>query len=176
MSCEQISRRGNRLTFEPYAFVELHSDGQNLIRGWLDRASALTSEDQVFERFIFAWVAFNAWAECVVPDSKSDHDYLRSLAETPEVAKAFESRVDSRLLKTFAAAWPIFRAQEVVRRSLVSTSKSREERREVLLAKKVEHEPSCWSTHSGKPPSDWRHTLYALYRVRCNLFHGQKSF
>lgn len=24
-------------------------------------------------------------------------------------------------------------------------------------------------------PVDWAHTLDALYRVRCNLFHGQKS-
>jgi hypothetical protein len=83
--------------------------------------------------------------------------------------------VDSRVLEAFAATWPIFRAQEVVRRRLASITASREEHRQVLLAQNVEHEPLCWSTHSGSPPADWCHTLYALYRVRCNLFHGQKS-
>jgi hypothetical protein len=24
-------------------------------------------------------------------------------------------------------------------------------------------------------PLDWSHTLAALYRVRCNLFHGEKA-
>ena len=29
--------------------------------------------------------------------------------------------------------------------------------------------------HEGQVPADWPHTLAALYRVRNNLFHGQKA-
>ena len=39
-------------------------------------------------------------------------------------------------------------------------------------------EPQCWQTHNAsgeEAPLDWAHTLAALYRVRCNLFHGEKS-
>lgn len=35
--------------------------------------------------------------------------------------------------------------------------------------------PDCHMTHTGEIEPDWAHTLEALYRVRCNLFHGQKS-
>ena len=36
-------------------------------------------------------------------------------------------------------------------------------------------QPSCWRTHESRPPLDWAHTLETLYRVRCNLFHGEKA-
>jgi hypothetical protein len=40
------------------------------------------------------------------------------------------------------------------------------------------YQPRCWKRHEeeGEPvPLDWPHTLEALYRVRCNLFHGEKG-
>lgn len=39
-------------------------------------------------------------------------------------------------------------------------------------------EPECWQQHreAGEAiPLDWAHTLAAIYRVRCNLFHGEKA-
>jgi hypothetical protein len=36
-------------------------------------------------------------------------------------------------------------------------------------------EPRCYFDHGAEPPLDWLHTLPVLYRVRCNLFHGEKS-
>ncbi len=39
-------------------------------------------------------------------------------------------------------------------------------------------EPKCWKRHidSGEDvPLDWAHILKGIYKVRCNLFHGQKS-
>ena len=36
-------------------------------------------------------------------------------------------------------------------------------------------EPRCYLAHEEQPPLDWGHTLAALYRVRCNLFHGEKA-
>jgi hypothetical protein len=35
-------------------------------------------------------------------------------------------------------------------------------------------EPQCYLEHDAVP-LDWGHTLAALYRVRCNLFHGEKA-
>lgn len=35
-------------------------------------------------------------------------------------------------------------------------------------------EPRCYLAHGEQPPLDWGHTLASLYRVRCNLFHGEK--
>jgi len=39
-------------------------------------------------------------------------------------------------------------------------------------------EPQCWKRHSDSDelvPLDWPHALAALFRVRNNLFHGEKS-
>jgi hypothetical protein len=46
--------------------------------------------------------------------------------------------------------------------------------------------PSCYLGHESErqalgefnwtgPPADWRHTISAIYMVRCNLFHGGKN-
>ena len=40
------------------------------------------------------------------------------------------------------------------------------------------YEPQCWKRHRDageEVPLDWAHTLAVLYRVRCNLFHGEKA-
>jgi hypothetical protein len=40
------------------------------------------------------------------------------------------------------------------------------------------YQPRCWKRHQDEGetlPLDWPHTLEALYRVRCNLFHGEKG-
>lgn len=42
------------------------------------------------------------------------------------------------------------------------------------------YSPSCWEEHAEQNgdieiPVDWPHTLRAIYTVRCNLFHGDKS-
>jgi hypothetical protein len=29
--------------------------------------------------------------------------------------------------------------------------------------------------NADEKPLDWPHTLAALYRIRCNLFHGEKA-
>lgn len=39
-------------------------------------------------------------------------------------------------------------------------------------------QPQCWARHieSGEPlPVDWLHLLKPIYKIRCDLFHGQKS-
>lgn len=39
----------------------------------------------------------------------------------------------------------------------------------------VERAPGCLNRHEHQVPADRPHTLAALYRVRNNLFHGQKA-
>ena len=42
---------------------------------------------------------------------------------------------------------------------------------------RIAYEPSCAQRHGGASsiPTDWEHFLKATYRVRCNLFHGEKG-
>ncbi len=52
---------------------------------------------------------------------------------------------------------------------------SREEMAEAYFhAGAQKFEPRSYREHDVVP-IDWGHTLVALYRVRCNLFHGEKA-
>jgi hypothetical protein len=47
-----------------------------------------------------------------------------------------------------------------------------------LRAGATRFEPACWPGHTSSTdgvPVDWAHTVKAIYRVRCNLFHGEKA-
>jgi hypothetical protein len=44
-------------------FLGLHADGQNLVRGWIEKAAKSKPGDE-FEAFIYAWIGFNGWASC----------------------------------------------------------------------------------------------------------------
>lgn len=82
--------------------------------------------------------------------------------------------------RSFASFWPIFRVDEVTRLGLygLGFEVARRERwiKAAMEAGARNYEPRCWQVHQpGTPPVDWPHTLKALYRVRCNLFHGQKG-
>jgi hypothetical protein len=85
-------------------------------------------------------------------------------------------------LDQFRALWPIFRATDV--RSGLDTAAMvyRSRGRTGLVAyysnsfPEAFRSPACHLRHEPGPiDPDWAHTLEALYRVRCNLFHGTKS-
>ncbi len=75
--------------------------------------------------------------------------------------------------------WPIFKAQKLHRKGIFGWQRvDRAALVNAYLAADVDdYQPKCWERHireSGEVPLDWPHTLEALYRVRCNLFHGEK--
>jgi hypothetical protein len=178
----RLAKRSNVLTFEA-----LHHHGRRLILSWLKRAWDMRdcADDDTFEPFIYAWIAFNGWAACVTGLDR-DRAWLDALMLDQALIDRFDSLVADkqaelgRHAKSFRKTWPIFKAQELRRASLVGVSEHFEDREKLVsqyLSAKIAHEPRCWMRHhiDGSPiPLDWCHTLSVLYRVRCNLFHGEK--
>ena len=78
----------------------------------------------------------------------------------------------------FAELWPIFRVSDLRKHSIDYLGGGYESRKELtrayLDAGATKFEPQCYLEHD-EVPLDWGHTLVALNRVRCNLFHGEKG-
>lgn len=134
--------------------------------------------------FSFLWFAFNAWAACVT-DTDRDRVYLYALLQNDTICQDFLRLTSDPgspagfYTRWFAGLWPIFDVKKLYRQGIGRFEAK--ERREVVdyyLGRGARRfEPQCWEKHkkAGEQiPVDWPHTLVALYKVRCNLFHGQK--
>lgn len=163
----------------------LHPDGHRLITTWFDRAWRMRGNDaSAFESFVFAWIAVNAWAACVTGEDR-DREYMDRLAHDPGLRAAFDNlRASSADFEQAAEAFfrllPIFKAQQLRRNGIhLGEHVPRDERiRRYFEAGLADFEPVCAKLHldRGEPiPRDWPHFIQAVYRVRCNLFHGEKS-
>src|SRR6266404_510639 len=187
-NCPELFHQITRIklvNFDNYGM--LHRDGKELIKSWFQRACSARNDSETFEPFIFAWFAFNGWASCVV-DADKDSEFIEALISDARVYQDFESLVtgpDSATgihVRKFAEYLPIFDVKKLKRRGISLRYHHRESRTDRIHhyfsngAK--EFEPRCWLRHidSGESvPLDWAHVLKAIYKVRCNLFHGQKS-
>lgn len=163
-------------------FDRLHDDGKRLIRGWLERAARGQVEAPDFASFIYLWIAFNGWAACVT-GKDGDRAWQDALIADPELNARFDNLVSRQspvatAAREFAELWPIFRVSDLRARGidyLAGGNASRAEMtRDYLDAGATKFEPQCYLAHE-EVPLDWGHTLVALYRVRCNLFHGEKA-
>lgn len=161
----------------PERFAQLTA--RELVVGW--HLKALAAKDP-FEGFIYLWIAFNGWSACVT-GLENDRDIVDALSLNEGLCRRFtalaerESRT-ARESRTFATLWPIFRASELNRRHVVVTAAHRNEQVRQMLEAGVAPAPACWTRHAdGREPVplDWPHTLAAIYRVRNNLFHGNKA-
>lgn len=176
---------------DPSRYTALHPEGQQLVSGWFDRACQEQNCDpeDSYEPFIFAFIALNAWASCVTGFDR-DRDWMDALSLDPVVGEVFTELVaDSSSLMGHSAnelrrLWPLFKVQSL-RRLRISTHARGRDRREIVnrylghpRADSLQFEPRCWKRHldaGEEVPLDWPHTLAVLYRVRCNLFHGEKA-
>jgi hypothetical protein len=138
-----------------------------------------------FEPFIFTWIALNAWGECVTGQER-DEDWVRSLAHDQLLNDTFAIYLnEDNLGESLSAAarfrkhWPIPRVQVWHRdRSRRPTTNTVQDRARFFAQHRIPCEPACAIQHFDKSeeiPLDWEHFLPATYRVRCNLFHGEKS-
>lgn len=163
----------------------LHQDGQRLITTWFDRAWRARADDSAaFEGFVFAWIAVNAWAACVTGEDR-DREYMDRLANDPGLRAAFDNLMASSAAfeqeaERFFQLLPIFKAQQLRRNGIhLDEHVPRGERiQRYFDAGLTDFEPNCAKLHldRGEPiPRDWSHFIQAVYRVRCNLFHGEKS-
>ncbi|HNQ08830.1 MAG TPA: hypothetical protein PKM45_00255 [Giesbergeria sp.] len=163
----------------------LHPDGLRLMTTCFGRAwRARDDREAAFESFVFAWIAVNAWAACVTGED-ADREYMRRLSRDVGLRAAFDEllREDQefrREVESFFTLLPIFKAQRLRRAGVrVDESASRRETVHRYFAAGItEFEPECAKYHLDRGeaiPCDWPHFINAVYRVRCNLFHGEKA-
>jgi hypothetical protein len=199
--CPSAAGARRRAEFQPDRFQKLSSDGRRLIIGWSRRAehalargaagdgdgqSSSRRSQHTFEAFIYAWISFNGWASCCT-DNDKDSAIIDVLREDERLSTRFDSLVqtDSTVaaaVERFRALWPIFRASHVRAGADAAAREYRRSGRAGLVAYYSDtfpgaaRAPDCHPRHDCQAvQADWAHTLEALYRVRCNLFHGTKS-
>jgi hypothetical protein len=166
-------------------FQQLPIRGRRLIEGWFSRAAKQQDcpDSESFEPFIYCWIAFNSWAACVT-DEDRDSLIIQRLKSNPTLSARFTNLIAqeehfARSARAFQAWWPIFKVQEL-RRKGIPRMESRNRREIVahyIAAGATEYSP-CNSQSpplSGSEfPLEWNNALAVIYRVRCNLFHGDK--
>ena len=169
---------------DPSAFEMLHPQGRDLIKGWAALGAQRLGDmdpSACFEGFIYVWFAVNGWGSCV---SGSDHDrgWVNAVAADGGISHEFMRMRNTdeqfaAVTQDFAELWPVFKSSEIRRRRIaVVPGVSRADRIRTYLDSNVPFEPSCWLSHNQRErPMDWMHTFKTLYRVRCNLFHGEKT-
>jgi hypothetical protein len=181
----KVRRSIATLDFGRYAL--LHGEGRRLITGWFDRAwqARISPAKESFEPFIFAWFSVNGWAACV-SGVDQDRAYLEALMCDQTMRDDFTRLLsDSQTpfgsnAADFARLWPIFEVKELRRRGIMRFSTGD---RDTIVSSYLDagarrFDPLCWKRHreaGEQVPLDWPHTLAAIYRVRCNLFHGEKA-
>jgi len=158
---------------------------KEIVRHWhaRGRSGAVNPAADCFEPFIFTWIALNAWGECVT-DQEQDERWVQDLAQDPSLSQEFTiflSGADSSrcLAEEFRKFWPIPSVQSWRRATDLSpATPDARIRAQFFAAQRIRCSPECSFYHfeeSGEIPLDWLHFLPAVYRVRCNLFHGEKS-
>jgi hypothetical protein len=189
MTCAEIfaNRPIGRVRFE--RFSQLHPDGKRLIKGWFERGWAEfdRNPDNVFEPFIFLWFAFNGWASCVT-DRDRDFEIIDALLTNGDLRHEFSRLVAEQNsclgvnARGLARLLPIFDARSLTRQLRSVPAELRDDRR-AHVEYYIQHgmrryDPACWKRHietEGELPIDWPHMLKPIYKIRCNLFHGQKA-
>jgi len=168
---------------------------------WFRRGQKAAERGDWMEALIYLWVTFNAWTSLVVADQRqSERDsYLwKAAGLDPTLATRFQQLLSNnesfqKNVQRFRDLWPVFKVRSLVDKNLESwgawaSQESRAEYRARCFHLVVsDFSPRCYQAHqphSGQAsesspsnvPLDWSHTLGAIYQVRCNLFHGGKSF
>lgn len=183
-NCFLATSPPSRIAF--WRLEHLDSQAKKLISSWFEKAWERRNAkgEDAFEPFIFAWFSINAWASCVT-NTHRDAEYMGQLISNPELQVMFSDLCHNdtdfaAMAHEFSECWPIFdvrslRWSRVDRRTV---GDRREIVQQYIDGGANRFEPRCWQRHtdSNEPvPCDWPHTMAAIYRVRCNLFHGEKS-
>lgn len=135
--------------------------------------------DRAFDSFIHSWISFNGWASCCLEEER-DLRMVRILSTEGELATLFDAMAEaspaySAAVARFRAQWPIFRSLDVQGAQLPGETRRERTQRYAYTLPDAQRAPDCHLRHPHGVPGNWGHTLFALYRVRCNLFHGKKS-
>jgi hypothetical protein len=119
---------------------------KNLFKVWLKKSRRKSDH---FSKFLFLWICFNAW---IAYKSREDSGrdminwLVRQNSQSSDLVECFEACKNKRtfvdILKIFAAKSPF--------------KDSREKRPDINV----------------KDENDFENIVNAIYRIRCNLFHG----
>jgi len=180
--CFDRKKVGNASINRPGSVEGIRKD---LIHRWFKKSLEIPQETDAddFEAFVFAWFSFNAWASCVT-QKDFDREYMERIINDPDLAIRFEGLVkrDNEFdvaTKKFAKYWPITRVSKTRTIQRNEDGSARADYITKIYATGETHfEPKCCAEHiKRKQPVtvDWQHTIAAIYRVRCNLFHGEKG-
>lgn len=121
---------------------------QNLIIAWYEKARR---ENDHYSKFVFLWICFNAWL-----DYRSGKD------------------TDSEMIK-----WLV--SQSAQNSDLVRQYENSKNNSEFIDSLKSLANMSPFNDTRGKPPiiiadkNDFENIVWAIYRIRCNLFHGSSG-
>ena len=190
MKNAQIGRRippkGKVMNIEYDNYKRLQGERREVIVRWFKCAwnkrnpKASTS----FDPFFRCWVSFNAWAACVT-NMYCDRGIIECLKTDSTLSLGFEKlRAKDESFKKIANAfqknWPIFDVRELNRLNIQPQGLDKRcdvvkyyvERGATEYVPKI---PGKESLVGDAIELNWPHTIEALYRVRCNLFHGHKN-
>jgi hypothetical protein len=187
MTCTEIVNPDRQYRpVELNRYTNLHPEGRHLIYSWFQRSihEVNCQPEDAFEPFIFAWFAFNGWAACV-SDTDRDRQIINALAADERINGDFEDIVCenddvAQSVLEFFELLPIFDVRTLRRRRILrNRMEGRRERVNYYLSNGANvFEPRCWRRHHDvgeETPVDWGHFINAVYKVRCNLFHGLKA-
>ena len=159
------------------------------VRSWVEHASHEAQAGNHLSAFVHLWIPFNAWAAAVVKErgaAENDWQLVQALGFDDPMSSKFRDLISREApfqdnVKQFRDLWPVFKVRALQEKGLGSSRehKSRDEYRKDCLSKLTDkdYQPRCFKNHAGSElPIDWPHTLAAIYQVRCNLFHGGKTF
>ncbi len=157
-------------------FMLLDQSVKEIVRGWFLHADNGRDEMQ---RFINLWMSFNGWATCVT-EEETDAAMIRAVIEDARMRNAFDTLYERDgyfrpAVDAFVDWWPIYDARSFrkkARQHRVHDIYSREDVRRYAEQWSIAKSPRNWT--AGNRPS-WSETIWAIYKVRCNLFHGQKG-
>ena len=181
---KMLNRKRPPVALNRSLFAGLHGDGRRLITGWLKKAdeSWRSGGADAFESFIFCWIAFNGWGACVA-NTEVDREWVEAVAFDAELGRRFGELASAdgdfyRVATVFRSYFPIFKANEL-RDQRLRLAIERVPRRDLVESYfrqgRTKYEPQCFQDHQAQVPLDWSHSMLALYRVRNNLFHGEKA-
>jgi hypothetical protein len=133
------------------------------------------NDQDSFEPFIYAYIAFNGWAVCVA-DQDRDSEVFKVLKRDPRLTTSLsrwlnEDPVFRGHVEAFRGLWPIFSAKNL--RALRIPIFRKLNRREVI-AHYRHHGAMKFKPEEDNPQPTLTNILDTLYQVRCNLFHGEK--
>jgi len=184
-TCQELIGKHQQSGVSFEYFHNLRPEGKRLIKSWFRRASQMRTrpEFNAFECFIFTWISFNSWG-AVVTEEDSDAAMIKELMIDGTMNEKFNklinnnSSITKKSVSELSEIWPIYKSQEIRRKGKFSYGNRKQQ---------IEHyhdigidnfEPKCYWRHVENNegiPQDWPHILTTIYRVRCNLFHGEKS-